>query len=191
MRVIIFEGVATSGKSTVTDQLVKALPNSLSVSVKDESVTHIPIMKKTNDTNLDFFKKLVTETIREHKDVVIFDRLYLTQVFRSNKTINDYSLIESMLLPLKPITVFLKVDEDALAERVSKAIAHRDPSWGEYVYTKGKTIDEVASYYVNQQKSQQELLKQSKLPFRVFDTTNHDYQSVVSYLVNFLGVNNT
>jgi thymidylate kinase len=188
MKAIILEGIATSGKSTVTDQLVQALPSSLSISVKDESVTHIPIMKKTDETNLDFFTALISKTIQENKDVVIFDRLYLTQAFRSKTTINDYALIENMLLPLNPIIVFLKIDENALAERVSKAIAHRDPAWGDYVYTKGKTLDEIVNYYVNQQKSQLEILKQSRLPFKVFDTTNHDYASVVAYLINFLGM---
>lgn len=186
MKIVILEGIATSGKSTITRELVKALSSSLNVLVKDESSTHIPIMHKTDTTNLDFFKKLIDNTIRENPDVVIFDRLYITQAFRSKSNLKDYALIENMLAPHCPLTVFLKVEDTALAERVTKAIGHRDPAWGEYVYTKGGTIGEIADYYISQQKNQLALLRQSNLPFKVFDTTSHDYDSVVAYLVDFL-----
>ena len=188
MKMIIFEGIATSGKSTITDRLVKALPASLSVSIKDESFTHIPIMKKTDDINLDFFKNLLAETIKEQKDIVIFDRLYLTQAFRSKSNLGDYEQIEEILSPLNAMTVFLEIDEDAIADRVTKAIAHRDPTWGEYVHTKGKTMEEIATYYINQQRAQLELIKQSKLPYKVFNTTDHNYSDAVSYLIDFLEV---
>lgn len=188
MKIIILEGVATSGKSTITDRLVKALPASLSVSIKDESFTHIPIMKKTDDINLDFFKNLLAETTKEQKDIVIFDRLYLTQAFRSKSNLNDYERVEDALQSLNAITIFLQVDEEAIADRVTKAIAHRDPTWGEYVHTKGKAMKEIATYYIDQQRAQLELLKQSKLPYKIFNTTTHNYDDVVSYLINFLEV---
>ena len=188
MKTIILEGIATSGKSTITNLLIKALPTSLRILVKDESSTHVPIMEDIGDTHVDFFKNLILEASRQQVDVIIFDRLYVTQAFRSKSNLNHYAEVDEVLLPINPMTILLKVDEMAVANRVAGAAVHRDPSWREYLSTKGGNIDDVASYYIEQQRSLIELIRQSKIPYKIFDTTNHDYAGIVTYLQDFIKV---
>jgi thymidylate kinase len=186
MRVIIFEGIATSGKSTVIKKLVESFNDSLNVLIKDEADTHIPIMHKQKWLNLQFFKNLVGDCIKKQVDIVIFDRLYLTQAYRSNNGLDSYREIEDSLMPYMPLTVLLKVDESSIAERVAKAVEHRSPDWGEYVRTKGKNTDEVANYYIAQQRGLIKLLEQSKLSYKILETTSHNYDEVVEYLKRWL-----
>jgi len=189
MKVLVFEGIATSGKTVIIEQLVKTLP-SLSIKVVDEAKSHMPINKQQDDLHVDFFKKLVKdavdEAIKNDTDLLVFDRLYLTQAFRAKARISDYAEIEEMLLAYSPTMIFLKVNKDIVAQRVTKAIEHRDPKWGEYVKTKGKTTDEIAGYYINQQRELERLIKGSMIPCKVFDTTHHNYQEIIEKLAEII-----
>lgn len=178
MKLLIIEGIATSGKSTVIDKLKQAL-DSTQIELYSESDTHIPIMDKPSELHVSFFKSLISKSLATGTELVIFDRLYLTQAFRADATIDDYKSIEDSLLQYNTLTVFLKVDEDVIAERVRLATLHREESWGEYVKTKGDTFTEIADYYINQQRRQLELLKKSKVEYTVFNTTNHGYDQIV------------
>lgn len=181
MHVIIFEGIATSGKST----LIKMLQQSQKAQVFSEEKTHEPIMNDTLDTNVPFFKSLISK-IDKHNDLVIFDRLYFTQAFRADVNLDTYSEIEQKLLAYAPTTIFLKVDKDAIAERVLKAAKHRQSSWGDYIKTKGKTSGEITDYYIKQQRSQLKLLEQSKLPYKIFNTTNHSYIKIADEITSLI-----
>jgi thymidylate kinase len=178
MRFLILEGIATSGKSTVIEAVSRDLGDSLKVLLLSEEQTHVPIMKDTKDSHIGFFENLIDKAIAAEVDLVIIDRFYLTQAFRAELSLAEYKSVESKLRPYSPLTVFLEVDEDAIEKRVAKAAEHRPADWGEYIRTKGKTPQEIAAYYANQQESQLALLKESSLPFMVFGTTNHDYESV-------------
>lgn len=179
MHVIIFEGMATSGKSTLIKLLQEKFQGSLKIVTFTEEQTHEPIMNDMSNANVPFFKSLLTD-IAKDSDLVIFDRLYLTQAFRANTDLKEYAEIESGLAAYRTVTVFLKVDESAIAKRVMKAAEHRRTSWGDYIKTKGKTPNEVADYYIKQQQSQLKILETSTLPYKVFDTTNHDYQKIAN-----------
>ncbi len=152
MKILVFEGIATSGKSTLIQRLQQALP-SLDIAVVDESKTHIPIKDQKDDRHIAFFKQRIAKSVSLHVDVIIFDRLYLTQAFRSKAAISDYVEIEELLAAYSPTTIFLKVDEAAIANRILKATKHRESHWGKYVKTKGQSFQEIASYYINQQRS--------------------------------------
>lgn len=175
MKVLIFEGIATSGKSTSISQLKKALPK-LKVIVSEESETHIPIMKDTANKHIDFFEKLINRLVSEGPDLLIFDRLYLTQAFRAKCKINDYSEIEELLAKYSPLIIFLKVNDDAIEDRISKASKHRG---SDYFRSRDETPEERAQYYIDQQKYQLELLEHSTLPHTIINTTDHDYKKVV------------
>lgn len=177
MTVIIFEGIATSGKSTLIKILQENTLVGRKVTVFTEEQTHEPIMKDISDTNVPFFKSLLTK-VDEDSDVVIFDRLYLTQAFRAKIDLATYADIEQSLSRYSAVTIFLKVDESAIAERVMKAAEHRQTSWGDYIRTKGRTVEEIAEYYIGQQRSQLQLLEQSRLPHHTLDTTNHEYDKL-------------
>jgi thymidylate kinase len=181
MKLLILEGIATSGKSTTIRKLRHELRNENIVLYSEED-THIPIMDKPQALHIDFFRSLITKAIATKADLVIFDRFYLTQAFRANATIDVYTDIENSLLLYPVLTVFLKIDEDVLAERIRLATLHREGSWGKYVKTKGDTFTEIADYYISQQRSQLELLEKSKLKYVVLDTTRHEYERIISII---------
>lgn len=185
MKILILEGIATSGKSTITDS-IKGMLLDLSIRVATEEETHIPIMEQPAELHLTFFEDLIERLIAEQPELVIFDRLYLTQAFRAGVGLSAYSDLESMLSKHNTLTVFLKVEERAITERVKKAAGHRDPSWGEYIKTKGSTDDEIANYYIEQQRSQIKLLHTSTLPHIVCDTTLHNYVEIVQKILKAL-----
>jgi thymidylate kinase len=186
MKIFIFEGIATSGKSTIIQHLKSSL-GSLRHSIVGEDETHIPIMNEPYDTHVDFFIYLLEQKLASNLDVVIFDRLYLTQAFRSDSSIDAYKQVEDLLLRHEVLTVFLKVNADTIADRVCKASRHREPDWADYIKTKGQSIEEIANYYSVQQSGLLELLESSTIPYKVFDTTAHNYQQIADELVMLAG----
>jgi thymidylate kinase len=185
VKILILEGIATSGKSTVTDTIREHL-SGLAIRVVSEAETHVPIMKQTNELHVTFFKSLINQSTTMKSDLIIFDRLYLTQAFRAGVSLAEYSDLENMLSGHGALTVFLKVDERAIAERVAKAAEHREPSWGEYIKTKGATNSEIANYYITQQRNQMKLLDTSALPYMVCDTTRHNYAETAQTILEEL-----
>lgn len=184
MKILIFEGIATSGKSTVITHLKKAL-RGLRVVVADESVTHEPIMEKQSDMHISFFKEIINRLVSTKPDLLIFDRLYLTQAFRAKCAVRDYSEIEELLSKYSPLTIFLKVDEDVIEGRISKGAEHRGPSYFKF---KG-TSKERAQYYIDQQKHQLKSLEHSTLPYKIINTTTHDYDKVAQEVLKSINKN--
>lgn len=182
MQILIFEGIATSGKTTVINKLAKSLPDLVKVRIFTEQFTHEPIIKKKEGLHKDFFTKLITEAMSGNYDVVLFDRLYLTQAFRAKKSLKEFLDIETMLFVNYVTTIFLLVDESGISKSISGAIKHRDTSWGEYVKTKGQTALGQADYYIDQQRRQLKLLKESMLPYKIYNTTNGNYEKIVEDL---------
>jgi thymidylate kinase len=179
MRIIIFEGIATSGKSTVISGLAKSLHHK-KVLIADEADTHEPIMHQVESLHIEFFNNLVDKLAAQNTDFLLIDRFYLTQAFRAQAELNAYGVLEDLLLQYQPLTIYLQVNELAIADRIAKAAVHRESEWAEYVKTKGKSMAEIANYYIVQQKNQLRLLKQSKIPYKIFNTTNHDYQNIIT-----------
>lgn len=186
MKILIFEGIATSGKSTVISDLANKLSTKLNVSVAEEDKTHIPIMKESEELHIKFFDKLINLLVSENPDVLLIDRLYITQAVRANTDISQYEVIENKLLDYDTTTIFLKLQEDTIETRVQIASKHRDSHWGEYIKTKGKSISEIAQYYISQQQSIKKLIDKSKIPHKEFDTTLHSYVQIVDELMNLL-----
>lgn len=182
MKILIIEGIATSGKSSLIQKLTTLLGDQ-KLLVLGEPATHIPIMNKPDEPHIAFFKSLVNYALKADADLVVFDRLHYTQAFRAKTDIVQYSEIENLLLGQNTLVAFLQVDERAIADRVRLATEHRDEEWGEYVQTKGKSFDEIAEYYIDQQRSQLKLLNQSKLTSKVFNTTHHNYQAVADKVI--------
>lgn len=182
MKILIIEGIATSGKSSLIQEL-SGLLDKQKLLVLGEPSTHIPIMNKPDELHITFFKSLVNDALKADADLVIFDRLHYTQAFRAKTDIAQYSEIENLLAAQNTFVAYLQVDEATIADRVRLATKHRDKEWGEYVQTKGKTFDEIAEYYISQQRSQLKLLGQSRLTSQVFNTTKHDYQEIAEVII--------
>ncbi len=186
MKTLIFEGIATSGKSTAIDYLVKSLKDEMTVELATEEQTHVPIMAKRSDLNTLFFEDLISKLTLRHPDLLIFDRLYITQAYRARSDLAEYSSIEDSLLPCSPHTIILIVNESAIPERIKAASEHRGVEWHEYLKTKGATFEEIAQSYINQQRDLLKLAHQSKLPYTVFDTTSHDYETIIGEILKII-----
>ncbi len=183
MKILIIEGIATSGKSSLIEKLSSLLQGQRVV-VYGEPDTHIPIMDKPDQLHIEFFRSLIAKATETKADLIIFDRLHYTQAFRAKVDVVEYAEIEDLLAEQQTLVTYLKVDEDAVANRVMLATKHRDKEWGDYVQTKGKSFDEIAKYYIDQQRSQLNLLSKSKLANKVFDTTDHEYTTVAETIIN-------
>lgn len=180
MKIVILEGISSSGKSSVAQGLLSSKPKDLTVKIYNEKQTHIPIMDKRDELHSDFFGRLVRDACQSQSDLVVFDRLYLTQAFRAAVSPTEYEEIEDMLTSLNAQTIFLKVNEDAIAKRIQHTSTHRSPEWAEYYRTKGSTIEDVAQTYVDQQRALLRLLEQSKVPYKIFNTTDHNYSAIIT-----------
>lgn len=189
MKILIIEGIPTSGKSSLIENISKLL-NENQVVVFGEPKTHEPIMDKPEGLHIDFFKSLLKDAISSNAGLVIFDRLHFTQAYRARVGIEKYSEIEDLLAKQKTLVVYLQVDDSAIADRIKLTAERRDKDpaehfrWGEYFKTKGETFDEIAKHYAAQQRDQMELLKQSKLKSRIFNTTLHEYRAIATQIID-------
>lgn len=182
MKILILEGIPTSGKSTLAESIKDQLPE-LTVRVATEAETHEPIIKQTNELHVTFFEELIKRLVDEKPSLIVFDRLYLTQASRAGARLTDYSVIENLLSQYVALTVFLRVDEQTIADRIAKAVAHRDSSddsfkWDDHFKTKGDTYNEIAEYYIAQQQNQIKLLDTLTLPHMICNTTRHNYSEI-------------
>lgn len=150
MKTIIFEGIATSGKSTIIQALINLLEPETKLKVVPETETLMSVVDNTEQSvAVAYLTKLIGKVYADDLDIVIFDRLYLTHIFRTHSSIASFRTIEDMLRPFEPQTIFLEVNEGAVADRVIRASEHRDPEWKEYIFTKGQTTEEIADYYIS------------------------------------------
>lgn len=178
MKTLIFEGIVTSGKSTISKSLVESLSSDIKIDLATEERTHEPIMSQRDDLHIDFFKNLINQIISKRPDLLIFDRLYITQAYRANSGLTAYSEVEKMLLPYTPSTIILKVDESKIADRIQATALQRGKEWQDFWKTKGKNFEEIAQGYIKQQRGLLALVKQSKIPHLIFDTTDNNFQEV-------------
>jgi thymidylate kinase len=181
VKTLIFEGIATSGKSSVISELQKALTGQ-KVLVAGETKTHEPIMEQRAEKHIEFFTSLINHLTAKKPDLLIFDRLYLTQAFRAKSRVENYDEIEELLSRYTPLTIFLKVNESAIHNRISKATKHRG---SDYFKFRG-TSEERALYYIEQQRNLLMLLKHSTIPYKIFDTTNHAYQKIAEEIIGLI-----
>jgi len=139
-------------------------------------------MEQRADKHIKFFVSLINRLIVKKPDLLIFDRLYLTQAFRAKGNVKDYAEIEELLSRYAPLTIFLRVDESEIQDRISKAAEHRS---SDYFKFQG-TSEEGALYYINQQRNLLELIKSSAIPYKIFDTTNHKYEGIAKEIIHLI-----
>lgn len=145
-------------------------------------------MEKTDELHIDFYLDLINRLTHSNPDLLIIDRLYLTQAFRVKTALKSYKEVEEALIPYNSLTVFLSLKQTTIQDRIDKAIQHRDSEWESYLASKGSGREEQAAYYIHQQNSQLELLKQSILPYKIFDTTDHNYEDIARQIIEQEGL---
>ena len=182
-KIIILEGIATSGKSTVIKHLSQLLDKShLTFIIVGEDITLMPILNNTEKAvSLDLLKRAINNAIQEEKDLIIFDRLLFTHIFRTNSEYSEFKEIEEMIQN-SALLVFLKIDEDQIPARIKYAREHRDKAWDAYISTKGSD-EEIYRYYINQQRGVENLLNKTSLKHKVYNTTNLQFKSIAQDLL--------
>ena len=119
MKLIIFEGIASSGKTTLERMLVDRLPNSKIVTEGD---TLMPLIENRDPAvAIDHLRKLLVEFQKETAEYLIIDRFHLTHAFRAHTSLKEFSVIEDGLCELgEVLIVLLTIDADSIkAERYS------------------------------------------------------------------------
>ena len=186
MRTIIFEGIATSGKTTVEQKLIKIL-GSKRVKFIDEFATLMPLIhNKDPKLAIEHLVRLISDLENNDADYIIIDRLHFTHIFRTNAEIENFSVFEESLNKLNPLIVLLKIQPNKIASRIAGAIKHRDSEWVSYVKSKGNSMDEITSYYSNQQNNLLKMIKNTKISSFVIDTSDEDYDEAAKKIYQLI-----
>ncbi len=179
MKVIIFEGIATSGKTTITRLLAeKYRALGKSVLVIDENQTLMPIIENWSvDANVSRCLDVVDRAVTENPDVVLFDRLYFSHIFRTECEEKEFDMVREALSALNPTFVMLEVQTERIEARIFESLKHRDASWAEFVWKKGTNRDEIIKYYVDQQQWFQDFFHKTSFNKVIIDTTDMDFSA--------------
>jgi thymidylate kinase len=180
MKVIILEGIATSGKTSVKNKLVEILAaRQENFSIINEEESLLPILNNTDrKISIALLKKIISEALNSDKKIIIFDRLFFTHIFKTGSSVEEFKEIENMLVSCS-LLVFLKIDESKIPERIERARQHREKEWVEYVNKKGNN-EEIFQYYINQQRLLLELINQTSLNYKIYDTTDMDFDDIAN-----------
>lgn len=79
MKIIILEGIATSGKTSIKNKLADAfVEKGINFSIIEEDETLMPILdNKDRQISIGLLKEVISKALKEEKDFIIFDRLFL------------------------------------------------------------------------------------------------------------------
>lgn len=188
MKLIILEGIATSGKSSVKNQLAAALTRrGTQFSVIEEEETLMLLLNNTDrEVGLALLRLVIERALASDAEVVIFDRLYFTHIFRTGSEHRDFAEIERRLGG-RTFLAFLKIDEAQIPARLAATREHRGGSWEEHVRRRG-SVEEVNRYYINQQRRLLSLLGETVVPHRVYDATGGDYDGIAADILKASGI---
>jgi thymidylate kinase len=182
MNVIIFEGIATSGKTTLIKLLEKELKN---VAVISENDTLMGLIEnKSPKTAYEHLNALLGGLEGRQDTTFIIDRFHLTHAFRTNTPIAFFGDIENRLNGGTVLLVLLTVDPQKIKERIEETTKIRAGGW-----SKGKdgTIEERVDYYASQQEKLKELFTGSALPKIAIDTTEKSWDAYAKEILTRLG----
>jgi thymidylate kinase len=187
MKILILEGIASSGKTTIRNELEKDFKKKdLNYLVVEEEETLMPLLENTNKKiAVIHLKKIIKNSLKQKKDILIFDRLYFTHIFRTKSSIKDFKKIEK-LLKKSSLLIFLKIDKEKIGKRIFDTMKQR-PKWANYVKKKGNK-KEIIDYYTQQQKNLLELLKTSKIKHKIYNNTNNDFKKISKGIIRELKI---
>jgi inorganic pyrophosphatase len=181
MRAVIIEGMASSGKTILARKLEELLDEAnIGYLALNENDTLKPVFRDTSlGANLDLVKKLIAKASASSKEVVIFERLYLSHLKRTGKTEADFSDVSKTLAGLRPIIALLTMDEAVIRERIYGAADHREYSWNDRLKEKGVSEEEVLESYRDQQRKFIAIADSIKdLEVKKYDTTSLDFDVI-------------
>lgn len=179
---IILEGIASTGKTTIEKLLVERLKDSLIVS---ENETLMPLIdNKDVKVALVHLKKILDEVASLETSTIILDRFHLTHAFRTNTNMNAFEEVEKSLLDnSNPIIVLLTIGEGVVQSRIIESQKIRGVRWA-----KGKqgSLEEKVAYYTDQQQKLKQLIIESRLPVLQLDTTEKEWGEYAETIISHL-----
>lgn len=179
-KIIILEGIATSGKTSVKDELERILTQQgVSFQFVGEEETLMPLLNnRDSKVSSQYLINIVNKYLEVQKDIIVFDRLYLTHVWRCGGDVPAFKEVEKLLLENKTTLIFLEIPEDKVSQRIETALSHRDEKWVTYAKTKGETVGDIVSYYKHQQSDLLEILNTISTQNKVFNTGAMDFKVI-------------
>lgn len=179
---IIFDGIASSGKTTLERMLHQRLEGSVIVS---EGQTLMPLIENRESRKaVEHLSMVLDEIEKQPAKALIIDRFHLTHAFRTGASLPLFGEIEKRISEeYKPLIVLLHMKEDVISDRIKETAALRGTSWA-----KGKQgpLEEKVAYYKDQQRSLVDLIKQSGLSTLIVDTTDKDWPRCIIEIQNAL-----
>ncbi|MEK7650825.1 MAG: hypothetical protein AAB364_03090 [Patescibacteria group bacterium] len=170
-KLFIFEGIASSGKTTLEKMLLDRLPNSTLI---DETETLMPLIDNRDVTqSISYLNKILERIETLEQTNIILDRFHFTHAFRTHSTLTSFQEIERRLKKHSTLVVLLTISEKQISERIKETIERRGDSW-----TKAKpgTLEERVEYYQNQQIYLDNLCQQTILRHIKIDTSDKDWE---------------
>lgn len=177
--IFLFEGIASSGKTTLEKLLAARLKD---VEIVTEGQTLMPIIDNKDGVAARVYLEEQLKTIAESDaENVIVDRFHLTHAFRTSSSLESFSDIEMQLQRLgKVLLVFLTIDPAHIRERIEETLLLRKDGW-----KKGAqgSLDEKSVYYTKQQEMLRSLVSQSHLPSITIDTTEKVWNEYIEEIL--------
>ena len=170
-QIIIFEGVASSGKTTLEKMLLNKLPDPILI---DETETLMPLIDNRDVTqSISYLNKILEKIETLKQENIILDRFHFTHAFRTHSTLASFQEIEQRLNKYSTLVVLLTIPEEQIPDRIRETIAQRGDHWA-----KGKqgTLEERVAYYQNQQIYLKNLCGQTTLPHIKIDTSDKNWE---------------
>ncbi len=168
-KLIIIEGISSSGKTTVQRLLKERLSKAGSVKTLSEGTTLISLVRnRSKKSALDHLKRLLSKMETSRYDFYITDRFHLTHIFRTNSNPAYFRKLEkTMLTWFDVLLVLLVIDRRFIRKSLEHTFSIRK-SLG-----KGKrgTIDDRVAYYEDQQEKLLKAAKASSLRLLRINTT--------------------
>lgn len=180
---LIFEGIASSGKTTLERLMHESWADSAIVS---EGRTLMPLIDNREVGAARLHLEAVLKEIQQSTvPNLIIDRFHFTHAFRTKTDLLAFEDLEARLrrLDRKVAVIFLFMDESIIWERIKESEHIRGAAWSR---RKAGTDEERALYYREQQRTLLELMRQSSLPVCAVNTTDKNWDRCLQEIRRFL-----
>jgi thymidylate kinase len=179
MRTIIFEGIATSGKTSIEKYLIEILnAQKVKYFFVGEDKTLMPLLYDNNEQKtVALLKENLRLAFAQKREVYIFDRLHITHVLRTKVGMEKFEEIEKELVSHNPILILLKINEDKIPERVLWAMENREPDWVRHARVYGDN-QQIFQHYIDQQRELDAVINATTLPHRVIETSRMNFKEI-------------
>ncbi len=173
--ILLFEGIASSGKTTLEKLLIEELKSATIIS---EGKTLMPLIDNVDkNTAIQHLHTILEESNNIPEQTLILDRFHLTHCYRTKSKLESFYEIENQLLDSsKILLILLTIDESMIEKRIRETMSYRKNDW-----QKGAkniiNFQEKIIYYNNQQEQLIRLFTESKLPKLKINTSQKDWNS--------------